>query len=1353
MKLPKSSICRFILVTVFALLIGLQSFGQTPVPMASYTAAPYVENFTDIGTWVNTSGTFSVGSGAAAWKGYTASTTSVSTLPRIVPNPAVNTVSTAVFASGTGGGLQKGSTQIVPVTALVFLPTGSTDSTTSHIVDFFMDFTGATAGTLSYDAFVHTNPAGAAVSIYKKASIFVYWSIDGTTWTQIPTATYTGTNYYISSTTNILKDSASITGITLPAAFNNSASARLRFYAYNSSSPGASGNRPRLCLDKLEVTANAGCATPLTTTLTSPTSPQIICNGSAVTLSASTTGTANAITHTWAASTAPVVAGLSVTNGASVTATPTATTTYTVTATSGACVATTSTTITVNNLPTVAVSPTSITVCAGGSQSFTATGASTYAWSPAIDLNDTSVATVTSIPTANRTYTVSGTDANGCLNTATASLNYVSGLSVSVSPASATLNCVGDFTTLTASGANAFTWANSAGLSSTTTDATVANPTSTTTYTVTGTAGACSGSTVVVVTVNNNPIPTVAIAASPAAVCIGSSSNLTASGADTYTWNTAASLSATAGTNVTAIPTAATTYTVTGTTTAGCSSTSTLLLTVNALPTVTAAVTPSLLCVGNSATLTGNGAVTYSWSNGGTAQSITESPTTNTTYTVTGTDANSCTKTTSVAVNVTSSSALAYYSFQTANPFLGNYDSLFQCNTNIAYVSGIKFGNQNGAPNNQYPTGTGIATYAGQTATGAGTNNAGAACIAGLLPLNTSASTYMQFDVVPACGYGLSLNSLSFGNRSTGTGPVQLTLFTSADNFTNPVATMSAVGNSAWAFFNPSFSPITSSSADTLKVRIYGSNGSGSGGTATVNWRIDDIKLGMNTFTITPNYPIIAVTPNYACAGVSTILTAAGASGTYAWSPAPDSIKLYGANAFINIPSTTSYTVTANNGACISTAAISVNVASAASATNLTLCPSALPYTWNTQIITTAGTYTFSALNVNGCDSVATLNLSIGTTSSSTNSISLCPSQLPYSWNSQSITTAGTYTFTTSNSQGCDSTANLVVTLLAASNSNTSVAVASSSLPYNWNGTNYAIAGTYTQTYTNAAGCDSIATLVLTVTAPPANLQVAIKVLLSGPFNPATGLMSDSLNTLNLIPTTEPYSSAPYAPSFSHVGGGGEVTTSSVLSASTGSNRIVDWVFVQIRSAINPSVVLTTQSALLQADGDVVSAADGVSPLSFANLNSDNYYISIKHRNHNGVMTANAMALSATPAICDFTSSSFSLYALAAPNNNPSPLNGAARMQNGKRTLYAGNCLSNNALNKRVITYNSIAAISDRLALYSATGGSSTISGYSIYDFDFNGKATYNGINSDRAIMQSNLLMNNSLIIQEQTPN
>jgi hypothetical protein len=115
---------------------------------------------------------------------------------------------------------------------------------------------------------------------------------------------------------------------------------------------------------------------------------------------------------------------------------------------------------------------------------------------------------------------------------------------------------------------------------------------------------------------------------------------------------------------------------------------------------------------------------------------------------------------------------------------------------------------------------------------------------------------------------------------------------------------------------------------------------------------------------------------------------------------------------------------------------------------------------------------------------------------------------------------------------------------------------------------------------------------------------------------------------------------------------------------------------------------------------------------------------------------------------------STSLFSKLAPNNNPSPLTGAAKTFVGKRYLYAGNCLVNTPLNKKLISYNASATISDRLALYTATGGTSTsVPAYSIFDFNFNGRATYNGINSDRAIMQSNVLMNNSLIIQEQTPN
>ena len=73
--------------------------------------------------------------------------------------------------------------------------------------------------------------------------------------------------------------------------------------------------------------------------------------------------------------------------------------------------------------------------------------------------------------------------------------------------------------------------------------------------------------------------------------------------------------------------------------------------------------------------------------------------------------------------------------------------------------------------------------------------------------------------------------------------------------------------------------------------------------------------------------------------------------------------------------------------------------------------------------------------------------------------------------------------FTTTNAAGCDSIATLNLTVNAITTSVTNVTVCPSQLPYNWNGTNYNAAGTYTFTTTNAAGCDSIATLNLSVNA------------------------------------------------------------------------------------------------------------------------------------------------------------------------------------------------------------------------------------------------------------------------------
>src|SRR5262245_6111080 len=73
------------------------------------------------------------------------------------------------------------------------------------------------------------------------------------------------------------------------------------------------------------------------------------------------------------------------------------------------------------------------------------------------------------------------------------------------------------------------------------------------------------------------------------------------------------------------------------------------------------------------------------------------------------------------------------------------------------------------------------------------------------------------------------------------------------------------------------------------------------------------------------------------------------------------------------------------------------------------------------------------------------------------------------------------YTVITTNAAGCDSVATLILTINELTTSTTNVAVCSNQLPYSWNGTNYNGAGSYTFTTTNAAGCDSVATLILTI--------------------------------------------------------------------------------------------------------------------------------------------------------------------------------------------------------------------------------------------------------------------------------
>lgn len=79
-----------------------------------------------------------------------------------------------------------------------------------------------------------------------------------------------------------------------------------------------------------------------------------------------------------------------------------------------------------------------------------------------------------------------------------------------------------------------------------------------------------------------NALPDIDVTASAvnATICLGSSTDLTASGATTYQWSPSATLSSASGTTVTATPTTTTTYTVTGTQFEGCTNTETITVTV-----------------------------------------------------------------------------------------------------------------------------------------------------------------------------------------------------------------------------------------------------------------------------------------------------------------------------------------------------------------------------------------------------------------------------------------------------------------------------------------------------------------------------------------------------------------------------------------------------------------------------------------------------------------------------------------------------------------------------------------------------------------------------------------------------
>jgi gliding motility-associated-like protein len=179
---------------------------------------------------------------------------------------------------------------------------------------------------------------------------------------------------------------------------------------------------------------------------------------------------------------------------------------------------------------------------------------------------------------------------------------------LTVSPNTAV--CPGQSATLTATGGTGHTWSPSTGLNTTTGTTVIASPTTTTTYTVTANAP-CPVTATTTVTVNPGPTITV----NNPIICQGQSATLTASGATTYTWFQGATQIGT-GSSISVSPTTTTSYTVQGANATGCPGIATSTVTVN--PPATANAGPNqTVCAGQSVTLAGSfggSATSATWS-------------------------------------------------------------------------------------------------------------------------------------------------------------------------------------------------------------------------------------------------------------------------------------------------------------------------------------------------------------------------------------------------------------------------------------------------------------------------------------------------------------------------------------------------------------------------------------------------------------------------------------------------------------------------------------------------------------------------------------------------------------------
>jgi gliding motility-associated-like protein len=662
----------------------------------------------------------------------------------------------------------------------------------------------------------------------------------------------------------------------------------------------------------------SGCAyvdTSVVTVRSFTVNKATICSGDSATLIASD----NTFTYSWSPAT-----GLNKTTGDTVKASPATNTAYTIVGTSTVCP---SLTVTVTDSVIVKLSPTisvlSPTVCSSTTATITAKGATSYTWTPLTNLTAsvTKDTVYVSNPTVNETYTVYGTAANGCKDSAVSTIVVSNHLGIiSGTPV---VRCVGTSFGLTAIGASTYTWTSNdptnLDFGHDTTWAVQSSVANVGSYTVTisGTSlsglSACTGTDVVQVQIL--PAPTITVAPTTA-ICVGNTATLSASATGSVTVSSYNWSPATTPTNsavVTASPSSTTIYTVTALSTIGsCASTATVTQIVNSLPSFTIGGN-NMVCTGGSSTLTvapqSTVAATYTWTGGGlntSTTSIVVTPTATTVYTVnataTTTGCHSAPQTTTVTVNLLPTVTVTPTNTTVCS---GNPALLTAGGSGATPVTSYTWGSTsttytaNANALVDFPATTTIYTVTGQSAFGCYATNVASATIT----VNTVTVT-------------ASSNSPVCKGK-----PIDLTANTNGTSYTWTASN----GYTSTGIKDPTISSSTYSNNVEVYTVIVSS------GTCNAS----------SSITVIVDNPVINVSSNATvCPNQMTTLTASSTVGTnYDWLPtAAISGSTNVATVNANPASTTVYTVTGTDAAgCPASKTVTVTVDSIAA--NMTASP------------------------------------------------------------------------------------------------------------------------------------------------------------------------------------------------------------------------------------------------------------------------------------------------------------------------------------------------------------------------------------------------------------------------------